>query len=169
MKKLNSKGITTIEVLLCFAIVVIITSSMYSTISSFNQKRIIEQYKEEITNYKNVLTKTIQDDFIRVGLTHVEYKRKAIADGTVTHTLNATLKDGTERVLTVTQRLTFTSYHIAGTKTADDNFMISYGVPANAAKGVTADIIDYPLPDLGQSIIKETGHTAQNLDRKSVV
>ena len=43
MKKLNNKGITTIEVIICFILVVTITTSMFATVSSFNQKRIIEQ------------------------------------------------------------------------------------------------------------------------------
>jgi len=55
--KLNNKGITTIEILICFVLVVIITVSMYTIISTFNEKKIIEGYKEEITTYKNTLTR----------------------------------------------------------------------------------------------------------------
>ena len=39
MKKLNNKGITTVEVLICFVLVVIITVSIYATVSSFNEKK----------------------------------------------------------------------------------------------------------------------------------
>ena len=55
--KLNNRGITTIEVIICFVLVITIATAMYGTVASFNQKRIIEQYKEEIYTYKNVLTK----------------------------------------------------------------------------------------------------------------
>ena len=41
MRRLNNKGVTTIEILICFIIVVIITVSMYAVVSSYNQKRII--------------------------------------------------------------------------------------------------------------------------------
>ena len=41
-KKLNNKGITTIEVLLCFVIIVMISVSMYNTVSIYNDKRILE-------------------------------------------------------------------------------------------------------------------------------
>ena len=51
MKKLNNKGITTIEVIICFILVVTITTSMYSTVAAFNQKRNTEQYKEEIYSW----------------------------------------------------------------------------------------------------------------------
>ena len=34
MKKLNNKGITTIEVIVCFLLIVIISASMYTTVSA---------------------------------------------------------------------------------------------------------------------------------------
>lgn len=142
MIKLNNKGITTVEILICFIIVVVITVSMYATISSFNEKKIIEGYKEEIYGYKNTLTKEIQDDFIKIGLTHANYE-KVIDGDKVTHTVTCSLKDGTERKLVVEQILAYSSYHIGGSKTSDDYFMIKYGKPS--------DLIEYPLPDLGYS------------------
>ena len=42
MKKLNNKGITIIEVLVCFVLVVIIAMSLFSTISAYNDKRIYQ-------------------------------------------------------------------------------------------------------------------------------
>ena len=142
MKKLNNKGITTIEVLICFILVVIITVSMYATVSNFNEKKIIEGYKEEIYDYKNTLTKEIQDDFIKIGLTHAKYD-KTINGSKVTHTVTCTLKDGTERQLIVEQTLAASSYHIGGSTTEDDSFMIKYGSPS--------DLIEYPIPELGYS------------------
>ena len=59
MNKLNNKGITTIEILLSFVIIVIITMSMYGTVSAFNEKRMIEEYKTQIYTYKNLLTNRI--------------------------------------------------------------------------------------------------------------
>ena len=92
MKKLNNKGITTVEVLICFVLVVIITVSIYATVSSFNEKKIIEGYKEQIYNYKNLLTQDIQDDFIKIGLTHAKYERTS--DGNkVIHTVDCSLRD----------------------------------------------------------------------------
>ena len=142
MKKLNNKGITTIEVLICFILVVIITVSMYATVSNFNEKKIIEGYKEEIYDYKNTLTKDIQDDFTKIGLTHAKYD-KVINGSKVTHTVTCTLRDGSERQLVVEQLLAASSYHIGGSTTEDDEFMIKYGTPD--------DLIEYPLPELGYS------------------
>lgn len=93
MKRLNNKGITTIEIIICFILVVGITVSMYSVISSFNEKKITESYKEELTTYKNTLTKTIQDDLIKVGLKSVVKTSNA--------KVTCTLKDNTTRVLEI--------------------------------------------------------------------
>ena len=71
MKKLNNLGITTIELILFFVLVFIMTFSMYGTVSSYNDKRIIEKDKNEILSYKYLLTKTIQDDFVNNELSHI--------------------------------------------------------------------------------------------------
>ena len=154
MMKLNNKGITTIEVIICFVLVVLITLSMYSTISYFNEKRLLESYKEQIYTYKDLLTKEIQDDFIKVGLTHAEYS-KEVKDlpgqpNVTVHTLNCTMKDGTKRTLIIEQRLGHSPYHIGSdvesenpsqNKLVSDYFMIKYGV--------TGQEIEYPIPKLG--------------------
>lgn len=142
MKKLNNRGITTVEVLICFVMVVIITVSIYATVSSFNEKKILEGYKEEIYNYKNLLTQDIQDDFIKIGLTHANYERTSEGEKVI-HTVNCTLRDGSKRKLVVEQLLAASSYHIGGSYTTDDYFMIRYGTPD--------DMIDRDLPDLGHS------------------
>lgn len=71
MKKLNQKGMSTIEILVCFVLVSIITISMYSMVTAYKEKQQIESYKETVTTYKNLLTKDIQDDLIMVGLSSV--------------------------------------------------------------------------------------------------
>ncbi len=147
--KLNNKGITTIEVLLCFVIIVIISVSMYNTVSTYNDKRIIEGYKQEVISYKNNLTKIIQDDFIKIGLTHATYERTVNdLDGTVTYILTCSLKDGTSRQLIVEQRFGESIYHVGGTKNQDDKFMIKYGIYSENPE--ETDLIEYPIPDLGE-------------------
>lgn len=161
MKRLNNKGITTIEVIVCFVLIVIITSSMYSTISSFNQKRLIEDYKSQIMTYKHLLTKEIQDDFIKVGLTHAKYTKEVINDGaTTTYTLDCELRDGTNRRLKVTRTIAQSTYHIEGSTTLDDNYMIEYG-PSD-------DMIEYPIPKLGESKNKYN-HTVQDLSINNIL
>ena len=48
MRKLNNKGMTSIEVLLSFIVVVMLSVSMYTTISAYQNKQNIESFKEKI-------------------------------------------------------------------------------------------------------------------------
>lgn len=151
MKKLNNRGITTVEVLLCFILVVIIATSMYGTISSFNNKRLIEQYKGKIFSYKELLTKEIQDDFIQIGLTHASYKKEVLGSpsgglqkGTTIHTVECILQDGTTRKLVIYQALARAATRMETNMAENDYFMIKYGPD-------DANLIEYPLPDLGES------------------
>lgn len=174
MKKLNNKGITTIEVLLCFVLIVIISVSMYNTVSAYNERRITEGYKQEIISYKNILTKTIQDDFIKIGLTHAKYERRVDpTDKTIIYTITCDLKDGTSRQLIIEQRLGYSSYHIGGEKNLDDKFMIKYGVYSEDP--TSSDIIEYPIPDLGEMEIPDspsqgiTRHIVKDLSINNVL
>ncbi len=71
MKKLNNKGMTIIEVLVCFVLVAIISTSMYNSISNFNDRRNLESMKEKIFNVKNLFTKEIEDDIVKKGLVFI--------------------------------------------------------------------------------------------------
>ena len=68
VKKLNNKGMTTVEILVSFLLVAAISTSLYTTVSNYNRKMDREHFKLEINKYKNVLTKTVQDDIIKGGL-----------------------------------------------------------------------------------------------------
>lgn len=65
LKRLNNKGLTAVEILVCFVLMVILTVSMYSTVISYKNKQNIESDREKIIAYKNLLTKEIQDDLIK--------------------------------------------------------------------------------------------------------
>ena len=173
--RLNRKGITTIEILICFVIVVIITISMYSVVSAYNEKRLLENYKEQITSYKNILTKEIQDDLIKVGLTAARYSREVVnATGTSipvknVYTVDMDLRDGTKRRLVVEQTLTKSSYHPSGyangSTSVNDEFMILYG----AHNSDSDKLVEYALPDLGSYQVEETGAIAQDLSINNVL
>lgn len=162
--KLNNKGITTVEVLICFVLVVIITASMYAIISSFNDKKAIESAREEINTYKNILTKDIQEDFVKIGVVGTSY-----VENGPDHILTCNMKDGTTRVLAIHQEFAKSDLHPGGSNSIDDKFTIKYGEEGN--------LIDYPLPDLGSSknakkhivkdlSINENGIIIENIDNK---
>lgn len=139
---LNNKGITTVEVLICFILVTIIASSLYSTVAMFNEKRIEESNKSKILLYNNMLTHKIQSDFIKYGLNHAEIKEE-VSGGRKIYTVLLILGNEEKRLLIITQQFTKSNIHLDGKSNLDDYFMIEYG-PEN-------ELVKYPIPELGET------------------
>ena len=145
MKKLNKKGMTTIEILVCFVLVAIITVSMYTTISAYNNKQHIESYKEKIVTFKNLITKDIQEDIIKKGLISAKVTRNAEQ---TYYSVSLKFRDGSTKSLNIVRVLasdydTEASNCLTG---VDDKFSISYGDGSDLEKAE-----EYPFPDLGES------------------
>lgn len=70
-KRINNKGMTSIEVLISFIIVAAITISLFDTVTSYKTKQQIESYKNVITEFKNSTTKLINNDIIKYKLAAV--------------------------------------------------------------------------------------------------
>ena len=165
MKKLNSKGFTTIEVILCFVLVVIITTSIYTTITSFNQKRITEEYKSKMYTYKNLLTKEIQDDILKKGLVSVDLSNTTNdpdATGKEYKKIIFNFRDGSSKTLLVIWRHGKSDYHVFG-DLADDYYMIKYGSGSEDDK-----LMKYPLPELGEYKYKVDGEPPIELTIKDL-
>ena len=62
IKKLNNKGLTAIEILICFSIVMVIVISMFKVITNQKDKQTIESYKNEVITLKNTMMKQIESD-----------------------------------------------------------------------------------------------------------
>ena len=91
MKRLNNRGITTIEILICFILLAVISTSLYNTVSIYRNKQILEREKEKIYTYTNLLTKEIQDDIIKKGLNNVTFSGNLGAEFTFADSTNKTL------------------------------------------------------------------------------
>ena len=161
LKKLNNKGMTAIEILVTFVIVAIIVVSMYDGILDLKNKETVASYKLSLVTYKNLLTKDIQDDLIKIGLSSVSTTPLANNKG---YNIRFVLKDGSVRVLEVVQVLgcdavddveadaMCTKAGIAPYQS--DEFSISYGPEGN--------LTEYPLPDLGHSNIDNYDGNSHN-------
>ena len=151
-RKLNNKGMTAIEILVTFLIVAVIVVSLYDGIVALKDKETISSYKLSLVTYRDLLTKDIQDDLIKIGLAGAEIS--SMSDGTG-YRVTFTLRDGSKRVLEVKQVFGCNAADTgeedelcvkAGiAKDASDSFSISYGLPG--------DVVEYPLPDLGNEAI----------------
>lgn len=71
MIKLNNKGMTSIEILICFIIVAAITVSLFDVVSTYKTKQQVESNKSIVLKYKNSLTKIINDDVIKYKLSSI--------------------------------------------------------------------------------------------------
>lgn len=153
--RLNNRGITTVEVLLCFVLIAVISNSLYTTVSAFNEKRLEEKNRSKLILYTNTLTKTIQDDFIFIGLQDAKIN-KTVNGGIIINELTCTLNDGSTRILRVKQRFTKSPSHVDGSTTEDDYFSIEYGA--------SNKIEEYPLPELGEVKGKYSGDVFEPCD-----
>ena len=171
MKKLNNKGITTIEVLLTFVLVAVISISLFSVISSYNDMRIEKINIAKVTAYKNALTKTIQDDLIMLNLKDVSYSASSTEDGKTTYIVDFLLEADVKRRLIIEKRLAFyrqprspeEEAAVSETrKNTDDYFMITYGNPDSAD-----DMEEYPIPNLGSR--EENGFKVMDLSINNVI
>ena len=133
MKKLNNKGMTTIEILVTFVIVMIIVISMYASISNLNDRQTIASYKESVITYKDLLTKEIQDDLITKQLVSVKINSNTSAV--------LFFKDGTQKNLTVTK--------VSQTIPNDVKELKSCKPSSSGSESITYGDNTYPLPNLG--------------------
>ena len=111
MKKLNNKGMTIVEILVCFLLVTFITVSLFTTVSSFNNKRSIESVKADLLQYRNDIDKMLEDDLIHKGLTNAKFDKDHTQELVVpghpengyksVYKVDLTFRDGTSKRLTI--------------------------------------------------------------------
>lgn len=107
---LNNKGMTLIELLICFVIVSVIVVALFNTIMNYKTKEQTEDVKKTVIAYKNVITKIIQTDIIKHDLASYELVEEptttsgenAKEEWKIKLTFNETFEDGsTEKDLTI--------------------------------------------------------------------
>ncbi len=64
MKRLNNKGLSMIELLVCFVIVAVIAITLLNTIMEYKSDEMTESVRSHILVYKNAITRVIQSDII---------------------------------------------------------------------------------------------------------
>lgn len=156
MKKLNNKGMTSIEILISFIIVTAITISLFDTVTSYKTKQQIESYKNIITEYKNSLTKIINDDIIKYKLAMVSEPKQVVDTDKITHKMTLYFEKNLLNKTTCS-----TNYHATGCyKTIE---VVKYiNLPSDVSDNERVDYIYYPevvngtmrdqtytLPDIG--------------------
>ena len=117
---LNKKGITSVELLVCFIIVSTIVVSMYNLILNYRNREQIEEVNNEVVSFANSLQEVIQSDFVMGHLVNVT---NVSADG-----YSATFTFDTPNSYTTTIKID------------PDRGVISYGR--------SGEVIDYKIPGI---------------------
>lgn len=103
IRKLNNKGLTVVEILVCFSIVVVIVMSMFKVVNNQKAKQEIESTKNSMLTYKNEVTKTIEEDIIDGSGVKSCTINEDTSGNSNTYTLDYTLMDDSQRKLIITQ------------------------------------------------------------------
>lgn len=124
-ERLNNKGMTLIEIIVCFVIVVVIVLSILKIINNYKDKQDIESYKSSIITYKNTVTKAIWDDIIKHnGIVKYEDLNESGNDNTK-YSYRFTFLDGSTSKLTILHDVLGNSQN--NRISEDSNFYIQYG------------------------------------------
>lgn len=147
--KLNNKGLTAVEILVCFALMVVLVVSMYSTVTTYKNKQNIESDRDKIVAYKNLITKEIQDDLVKKGLVDAKILEELNTSVDRYYKVELIFRDGTKKILEVKSDYArdfgaCMEDDGACQNDKDDVLVIGYG----SAPGAD-DYSEYPLPDLG--------------------
>lgn len=94
--KLNNKGISIIEIVLTFALIMIMTMGMLSIVYNYRMKASLSLEELELDTYKNSLTKEIEDDILDKGLKEINTQGECLTNTELNSCVNLVFLDGTE-------------------------------------------------------------------------
>lgn len=95
--KLNNKGMSIIEVVLTFALIMIMVVGMFTIIMNYRDKASLSLKKLEMDTFKNTLTKDIQDDILTLGVKEINMDGECNNISGLAHCINIVFKDGSEK------------------------------------------------------------------------
>lgn len=155
MMKLNNKGMTIVEILVCFIVVAFISAALFSTVTAFSNKRNVESAKAELIEYRNEIVKMIEDDLIHKGLTNATVKEEYIGGNQKRgkkYTVTLYFRDGSKRTLIINSQRAG-DYGSSGNASASctDNTLCTACTGFNDDFWIQYNGIKYPLPDVGDS------------------
>ena len=106
MKKLNEKGMSVIEVVLTFALIMTIIASILALIMNYRNKLQTNLTYLDLSTYKNTITKEIQDDILQLGIADINHGGACTSSeysGEFSSCSNIVFKTGVEKILAVSK------------------------------------------------------------------
>lgn len=143
--KLNNKGMTIIEILVTFVIVVVVVTSLYASVIALKNKETIASYKESLTTYRDLMIRDIEADLIEKGLKSYDYSTPY----TKTDKITFIFKDGQKKDLIITHKM---GCHAISQSEQSDTTLCPGGNPAIGDNySITYGGVDYKLPNIGST------------------
>lgn len=98
--KLNNKGVSIIEIVLTFALIMVMTMGMLSIVFNYREKASISMEKLDLDTFKNTLTKEIQDDILKLGVKEINTSGECLRHPELNSCINIVFSDpaGTSKV-----------------------------------------------------------------------
>lgn len=95
--KLNNKGVSIIEIVLTFALIMVMTMGMLSIVFNYREKASISMEKLDLDTFKNTLTKEIQDDILTLGVKEINTSGECLTNAELNSCINIVFLDGTSK------------------------------------------------------------------------
>ena len=95
--KLNNKGVSIIEIVLTFALIMVMTMGMLSIVFNYREKASISMEKLDLDTFKNTLTKEIQDDILTLGVKEINTSGECLTNAELNSCINIVFLDGNSK------------------------------------------------------------------------
>ena len=95
--RLNNKGVSIIEIVLTFALIMVMTMGMLSIVFNYREKASISMEKLDLDTFKNTLTKEIQDDILTLGVKEINTSGECLTNAELNSCINIVFLDCTSK------------------------------------------------------------------------
>ena len=95
--KLNNRGVSIIEIVVTFALIMVMVVGMLAIVFRYREKASISLEKLELDTFKNTLTKDIQDDILNKGVKTINYEGECLTNTELNSCINIVFQDDTEK------------------------------------------------------------------------
>lgn len=124
MNKLNEKGLSIIELIVTFALIMIIVSGLLTIIMNYRGRMQTELKRLDLVSYKNNLTKDIQQDIMDKGLQEINGGGECESwDG---QCINIVFKDGVQKILATSKTIPKEEDYVGLSKDELKDFLEDY-------------------------------------------
>ena len=91
--RLNNKGISIIETILSFVLIMTMVTGMLVIVMNYRNKAALSIEKLELDTFKNTLTQDIQNDILTLGLKEINYDGECSTLTDLNNCINLVFKD----------------------------------------------------------------------------